>query len=56
MEEESANPAQERPVHRGKYSAEEGPLLAAVMWDRGVRVMQERAHDCRGPLISTSMS
>lgn len=46
MEEESANPAQERSVDRGKNSAEESPLLAAVMWDRGVRVMQECAHDC----------
>lgn len=55
MEEESAYPAQERPVNRGQHSAEERPFLAAVMWDRGVGVMQERAHDCQA-LISILMS
>ncbi len=47
MEEESAYPAQKGPVNRGQHSAEECPFLAAVMWDRGVGVMQERAHDCQ---------
>lgn len=45
VEEEAASPTQERPVYGADGTAEEAPLLVAVVRDGRVRVVEVREHD-----------
>ena len=54
VEEESPDPAKERTVNCGHDTAQERPLALAVVWDRWVRVVQERAH--HDPVVAELMS
>lgn len=48
VEEEPPDPAEQRAVDGRDDAADERPRALPVVRDRGVRVVQERAHDCAG--------
>lgn len=45
VQEDSPNPAQERPVNGRQSATQPCPLSRTVVRNRGVRMMQEREHD-----------